>query len=72
MEDALHHWIPLRAALNNALWFEYDALDRLIEKRQTNSIGNKIGEDLLCAINRAVLHVVIGGGVNGGDFFVGQ
>ena len=25
--------------LNNALWFKYDALDRLMEKRQSNSGG---------------------------------
>ena len=27
-------------ALNNALWFKYEALNRLTEKQQTNSGGN--------------------------------
>jgi RHS repeat-associated protein len=37
--DAAGNLITQTDALNNALWFKYDPLNRLIEKRQSNSSG---------------------------------
>jgi YD repeat-containing protein len=37
--DLAGNLITQTDALNNALWFKYDALNRLTEKRQTNSGG---------------------------------
>ena len=40
--DAAGNLITQTDALNNVLWFKYDELNRLVEKRQTASSGNRL------------------------------